>query len=343
MGKCLVTKLNGTIDNKSIRKLGELKLSVKETESSLNDRKLSVVLENAGSCRLTNGNILSSTGTSMGDITAIEKKKYVDIYFDNINSDVFLSSKYDLSYIKSNFKGLLFGLDELKYTKVNYLSLENTQVYGDVSAFESNQLLTTFNVKNTKVSGNLNVFKDMLTLKSLILTGTQITGDIANMLGMSSLKSLSASFTNITGNIADLSGMNELGTIELAGTLVTGNIADLSGMNNLNYLNINHSHITGDISLLMQNKKEGSILATNTTLSWKQTRPSSSYILAIEDAVLEDVDAMLINQANCQVGFISSSGPGKKMIKVSGTRTSASDAAVATLQQKGYTISIAKA
>lgn len=183
----------------------------------------------------------------------------------------------------------------------------------------------------------------MLTLKSLILTGTQITGDIANMLGMSSLKSLSASFTNITGNIADLSGMNELGTIELAGTLVTGNIADLSGMNNLNYLNINHSHITGDISLLMQNKKEGSILATNTTLSWKQTRPSSSYILAIEDAVLEDVDAMLINQANCQVGFISSSGPGKKMIKVSGTRTSASDAAVATLQQKGYTISIAKA
>lgn len=343
MGKCLVTKLNGTIDNKSIRKLCELKLSVKETESSLNDRKLSVVLENAGSCRLTNGNILSNTGTSMGDITAIEKKKYVDIYFDNINSDVFLSSKYDLSYIKSNFKGLLFGLDELKYTKVNYLSLENTQVYGDVSAFESNQLLTTFDVKNTKVSGNLNVFKDMLTLKSLILTGTQITGDIANMLGMSSLKSLSASFTNITGNIADLSGMNELGTIELAGTLVTGNIADLSGMNNLKYLNITHSYITGDISLLMQNKKECSILATNTTLSWKQTRPSSSYILAIEDAVLEDVDAMLINQANCQVGFISSSGPGKKMIKVSGTRTSASDAAVATLQQKGYTISIAKA
>lgn len=343
MGKCLVTKLNGTIDNKSIGKLGELKLSVKETESSLNDRKLRVVLENAGSCRLTNGNILSSSGTSMGDITSIEKLKYVDIYFDNINSDVFVSSKYDLNYIVSNFKGLLFDLEELKYSPVNYLNLENTQAYGDVSVFEGNNSLTTFIVKNTKVSGNLNVFKDMPTLTTLNLTGSQITGDIANMLGMSSLKTLSASFTKITGNIADLLGMNNIVTIELTGTLVTGNVADLSGMNNLNFLNISHSYLTGDISLLMQNKKESSILAANTTLSWKQTRPSSSYILAIEDAVLEDVDAMLINQANCQVGFISSSGPGKKLIKVSGTRTSASDAAVATLQQKGYTVSITPA
>ena len=343
MGKCLVTKLNGKIDNKSIRKLGELKLSVKETESSLNDRKLRVILENAGSCRLTNGNILSSTGTSMGDITSIEKLKGVDIYFDNINSDVFVSSKYDLSYIKSNFKGLLFDLDELKYSQVNYLDLENTQAYGDISVFEGNHLFTRFNVKNTKVSGNLNVFKDMLKLTDLFLSGTQITGDIANLSSMSSLKNLAVSSGRITGDIANLSSISKLESIYLNNTSVIGNIASLSDMNNLGFLNIINSHITGDISLLMKNKKECSILATNTTLSWKQTRPTSSYILAIEDAVLEDVDAMLINQANCQVGFISSSGSGKKLIKVSGTRTSASDAAVATLQQKGYTVSITPA
>lgn len=343
MGKCLVTKLNGTIDNKSIRKLGELKLSVQETESSLNDRKLKVVLENAGSCRLTNGNILSSTGTSMGDMTAINKLTSVDIYFDNINSDVFISSKYDLSYMKFNFKGLLFDVDELKYSPVNYLDLENTQAYGDVSTFKGNKLLRNFNVKNTKVSGNLNVFKDNTTLTDFVLSGTKITGTIADLLGMSSLKNLAVSNIQITGDIADLSSMSKLETIYLNNTSVSGNIASLSDMNNLGYLNISNSHIIGDISLLMKNKKECSILATNATLSWKQTRPSSSYILAIEDAVLENVDAMLINQANCQVGFISSSGSGKKIIKVSGTRTSASDAAVATLQQKGYTVSITPA
>lgn len=343
MGKCLVTKLNGTIDNKSIRKLGELKLSVQETESSLNDRKLKVVLENAGSCRLTNGNILSSTGTSMGDMTAINKLTSVDIYFDNINSDVFISSKYDLSYMKFNFKGLLFDVDELKYSPVNYLDLENTQAYGDVSTFKGNKLFRNFNVKNTKVSGNLNVFKDNTTLTDFVISGTKITGTTADLLGMSSLKNLAVSNIQITGDIADLSSMSKLETIYLNNTSVIGNIASLSDMNNLGYLNISNSHIIGDISLLMKNKKECSILATNATLSWKQTRPSSSYILAIEDAVLENVDAMLINQANCQVGFISSSGSGKKIIKVSGTRTSASDAAVATLQQKGYTVSITPA
>lgn len=344
MAKCLVTKLNGKIDDKSIRKLDELKLSVQETESSLNDRKLRVVLENAGSCRLTNGNILSSTGTSMGDTTAISKLTSVDIYFDNTNSDVFVSSKYDLTYMKFNFRGLLFDIDELKYSPVNYLDLENTQAYGNVSTFEGNKLLRNFNVKNTKVSGNLNVFKDNTTLTDFVISGTKITGAIADLSSLSSLKNLAVSNTQITGDIAVLSSMSKLETIYLDdNTSVSGNIDSLSDMNNLCYLNVSNSRIIGDISLLMKNKKECSILATNATLSWKQTRPSSSYILAIENAVLEDVDAMLTNQANCQVGFISSSGSGKKLIKVSGTRTSASDAAVATLQHKGYTVSIAKA
>ena len=48
---------------------------------------------------------------------------------------------------------------------------------------------------------------------------------------------------------------------------------------------------------------------------------------------------MLINQAKCVVGFTSSDNSFKKAITARGTKTSASDAAVATLQQKGYGIS----
>ena len=47
---------------------------------------------------------------------------------------------------------------------------------------------------------------------------------------------------------------------------------------------------------------------------------------------------MLINQAKCVVGFTSSDNSFKKAITARGTKTSASDAAVATLQQKGYTV-----
>ena len=51
---------------------------------------------------------------------------------------------------------------------------------------------------------------------------------------------------------------------------------------------------------------------------------------------------MLQDLAQCQIGFTSSDTPYYKIISIAGNRTSASDDAVATLQQKGYTVSIAK-
>ena len=57
----------------------------------------------------------------------------------------------------------------------------------------------------------------------------------------------------------------------------------------------------------------------------------------------EDVDKMLVNQAKCQVGFNSNSPSWYKTIQIIGARTSASDAAVQTLQSKGYTVSITPA
>ena len=52
---------------------------------------------------------------------------------------------------------------------------------------------------------------------------------------------------------------------------------------------------------------------------------------------------MLQDQAQGVVGFSSGDAPEYKTIYVSGTRTSASDAAVQTLQSKGYTVSITPA
>lgn len=74
------------------------------------------------------------------------------------------------------------------------------------------------------------------------------------------------------------------------------------------------------------------------------SRPSSSKIIAIPNkATMGNIDKMLQDQAQCQVGFTSSDNTSYKTITVAGTRTSASDAAVAALQSKGYTVSIAKA
>ena len=79
------------------------------------------------------------------------------------------------------------------------------------------------------------------------------------------------------------------------------------------------------------------------TYTWS-SRPSSSKIIAIPNkATMNNIDKMLQDQAQCQVGFTSSDNTLYKTITVAGTRTSASDEAVTALQSKGYTVSIAKA
>ena len=60
------------------------------------------------------------------------------------------------------------------------------------------------------------------------------------------------------------------------------------------------------------------------------------------NATIDNIDKMLQDQSECQIGFSSNSPAWQKTITVKGNRTSASDSAVAKLQEKGYTIIISK-
>ena len=76
------------------------------------------------------------------------------------------------------------------------------------------------------------------------------------------------------------------------------------------------------------------------TFTWSN-RPTSANILALEGGVkVDNVDKVLNNLMNCQVGYTSSDPNYYKVISLKGTRTSESDAAVQALQSKGYTVSI---
>ena len=76
--------------------------------------------------------------------------------------------------------------------------------------------------------------------------------------------------------------------------------------------------------------------------TWKQTRPTTHQIMALQHIDFgTDIDKMLNDESAC-VANTQSQGWYKK-INCKGTRTSASDAAITTLQQKGYTVSITPA
>lgn len=131
-------------------------------------------------------------------------------------------------------------------------------------------------------------------------------------------------------------------------------------------LNIHESSLYGDVSVFskftqkiveldLPNTVKGELSQINSCMisyseekgeyvscSWKQTRPSAHVICAMAMVDLgNDVDKMLQDQAKCVDNGQSQSW--FKAIKCKGNRTSASDAAVQTLQSKGYTVSITPA
>ena len=130
-------------------------------------------------------------------------------------------------------------------------------------------------------------------------------------------------------------------------------------------LGIEKSSLYGDVSVFskfekfveldLPNTVKGELSQINTCLiaysekkgeyvscSWKQTRPSTHVICGMNMVDLgNDVDKMLQDQATCVDNGQSQSW--FKTIACKGNRTSASDAAVQTLQSKGYTVSITPA
>ena len=76
------------------------------------------------------------------------------------------------------------------------------------------------------------------------------------------------------------------------------------------------------------------------TIEWT-ARPSSSKIISIFGSPkLANVDKMLQDQANCVVAITSTTAEYRRTISATGTRTAASDNAVATLKSKGYIVII---
>lgn len=118
-----------------------------------------------------------------------------------------------------------------------------------------------------------------------------------------------------------------------------GDISVLSNQTGLTNLYLVNNKITGDLSSLTA--KELTYFETGrSNLEWNTDRSSDCKIMSIlGNPKINNVDRMLKNQANCVVPRSES----RKVINVAGTRTSASDDAIASLQNKGYTVLITPA
>ena len=340
MEKCFVTKLSGRTDNQNLLKIGEMRIYFAKVSGST-PRKITLSFKD--DCQVSiNGGYFTDNSFSINigtteNFAAATKK---DLFISNDECYVSIENKYSLKEILCTCDIKSFDISSLKYSnKLIGISLKSTGVYGNISDLKNLTSLYLIEINSSNVTGDISSLKN-LNLKILQINSPNVTGDISSLQNMTTLASINIDSTAITGDISALQKMSKLNIIVLDNTQVSGDVSSFNNLSSLTTLYCKAKFVTGEISLLPANLKI--LTAKNEALfKWKGTRPSASSIISLENVRLgSDVDSMLNNMANC-TDINSSSG--SKFIKVIGTKTSASDTAVATLQQKGYTVSITPA
>ena len=331
MAKCLITKLNGSVDDNELLRMGEMRIKVESVGSATKDTQgLGVAfieptaVEIVGNGYFTDNTLTENKGKNM----VVSGSQGVIV---NQATTIAIRNKYKLTglnvFIPSGSpygKNKVLNIDDLKYsTSLNSLNLVSAQASGDIASLKNLTALATLSLGNTQVVGDIANLKNLTSLKTLRLSLTKVNGDIANLKNLTALKSLSLSNAQVP---------------------LTGGIGQLSALSNCTDISLQYSKLTGDLATLPSVCRFASFSSDKGSVFTWSTRPSSAKVIAIEGtASLTNIDKMLQDQAQCQVGFSTGDGVWYKTISVAGNRTSASDSAVATLQRKGYTVSIAKA
>lgn len=204
--------------------------------------------------------------------------------------------------------------------------------------------ITIFSVNANKSYNAPFDISELKYMKSLKYTSMNqnagVYGDISSI--PSSVISLGLSDTSVSGDIQSLETMPQ--DIMIDNTRVYGDVSTRMG-NTQRITAKNVLGLHGDLSKFGTEIQEKNTLfvSSPSSFTWSE-RPASAVILALEGCNLGTyVDKMLQDQANCKASTASNPSSWYKAISVKGTRTSASDAAVTTLQQKGYTVSITPA
>lgn len=262
MGKCLVTKLNGIVNNINLKKLEELRLEIQKSATLAADsRTITLGCYSPVDIEVIGGYFTDKTfsenyGTTAKAEANITKELIVsnnDCILRFINKSDVISLTLGKNFAATDFR---FDLSELKYSGI-----------------------TTANFYSTgNLAEDISIIKDIPQLKNINISRCECFGDIASLVTSKNLEVFIASHcSKIYGDISSLANNSIIKRLSLINTATSGD---------LSYLPSSTFYIS---------------LSENATTKWKRERPSSSPIISIEGNPLlgTDVDAMLINQAKC--------------------------------------------
>ena len=356
MAKCFITKLQGIITNDTLPKIGELVINFpKEDTPTKYNRGLVLKASSNINVRVSGGSFCNENLVPNGKTSiVIPAQTQTTLHVENKDCIVFVNANYNLLLLELGTieeygpSKSSFDISNLKYNRpdFNIIYCANSKFYGDISAFKGALNLVHMYMSNCDgIKGDISVFANT-TISSLTFDNTGVSGDVASLSNCNNL--IEVRFTNDTkiyGDISAFGNKQNLDTLFLGNTSCHGDVSTLNNCNRLKELRIkNILNISGELSQLGSNLIFFTATGNSNVFTWKNTRPSSSKIIALEDVNLgDDVDNCLKNLSGCTSGINGGEEAWYKTIKIYGNRTSASDAAVATLQQKGYTVSVTPA
>ena len=301
--KCLITKLKAVVSDSTLEYLGGMYINVSKNTNlqSLKNRGFGIIVNTP--------TLLKSEG---------------NIYF----SDESLTEN----------KGTQLEIPANKITYV-YVSDDNGRIFIN-NKYALVRISPIYGSTATPIlQSDLEYLKYSTNLQFLYTATVRFSGDIKNLENLVNLSYLYGSYGDLLyGNLKYLSKLTKLTTLVLDSTTIQGDIQILKNFQELTYLMLvsnTKNALSGDVSLLP--KKVNVFKSTSIQLfTWDTERSSNCPIITFSKVNFgKDVDKVLINSAKCNISDASS-----KTIVIYGTRTSASDEAVATLQSKGYTVSV---
>lgn len=312
MGKCLITKLNGSVGNTNLPVLGKIRVMFTGTDNN-SGASITGHLTLKGSTATWKGEGTCNIGTPIGGLSYnVDPDK-------NAKGLLLIDSKKDIVYISSSYG---YGTNVL---------------LSDINKYCSS--LTELYLSNSEQDGDLSEIADLSSLKNLSLSSSKVTGSLANASYLQNLKTLNISKNNkINCSLSDLSSCYALESLNIESSSATGDLSALASCIKLKSLITEGSGITGSISSLANIKSFINYNSYSKPNTWSSSslRPSSYPKITgnIKFASASDTDNFLINMARCTDEGITD----KSWYFQNSHRTSASDAAVSTLQSAGYTL-----
>lgn len=307
MSNCLITKLKGIVNNPSLPKIDELVIQV--------NKNTPLYIDSSISCRVVNGYFSNeSFSTNLG--TSMDSNS--GTIFVTGGSTLFLSPKNEIGRLwGGNNSSVTINVEDLAYIgNLPGLKWMSGCVVGNIDALKDKPFFVFDAQDNPGLYGNLSSILNP-NIAILGLAGTAVKGNVSDFINCKSLEDNVSMPPKISG---DLSIFN----------------SEFPNVKMLTSENSSPDYIlTGDMSKLNSKIEFLSFSGHTTNFTWKGTKRGK--IIACSNCNFgNDLDAFLNNMAELEAGVYN-------WISVIGTRTSASDAAVTTLQSKGYTVSITPA